>query len=181
MSLFCQVDIVIRPPVGDVSDGFVDRSPWLQACLFWIGRVSWCWERGQSFARTAEMDCQQSDQVVERKYKGRCLPRSNNEKPHSTLWQAEVGAVHDFPSEAKASRGEHEDYSVKENTVTAYKPRGLFEGDYPGLSFIKQVEDSEQRRRVHVIVLALDRMCIGKELTGRRKVTNIDLIVSLCL
>ena len=58
--LYRQVDIVVGPPVGDLGNGFIDRSPWFQPRLLGIGRVGRCWKWGQSFARAVEMNCERS-------------------------------------------------------------------------------------------------------------------------
>lgn len=58
ISHFRQVDIVIGPPVGDLGNGFVDRSPGFQACSFRIRRVGWFGERGEKFAWAKERNCQ---------------------------------------------------------------------------------------------------------------------------
>lgn len=62
--VYCQVDIVVGPPVGDLGDGFVDRSPWFQPRPLWVGRVGRGWERGQSFARAVEMISEHSIMIT---------------------------------------------------------------------------------------------------------------------
>ena len=60
LSLFRQVDIMIGPPVRDLGNSSIDRSPRFQTCLFGVGRMGRFWERGQIFARAAERKCQHS-------------------------------------------------------------------------------------------------------------------------
>ncbi len=62
--------------------------------------------------------------------------------------------------------------------MSAYETGRLLQSSNPWFRLLKQVEDSKERRRVHIIVFALDRMSVGKELARRRKVTDVDFMIS---